>query len=1106
MLLAMLLIAGLMTVSFATGSASANNCGARVALVLDRSSSIGVDKYSGSAANSERNVNAIITGANAFVDSIIGPDSYTDVYAFASVAQRINTGGWFNVKDQDAANWQKMVLSGTKFKRGATSSSENAYWDFLSASSEGLTNWEHALQTVGSTRQDPFPTHLVIFTDGNPTTNVEHTQRAVLDGLNQSGPRYGNGSFAAVGFPTEDGDAEGIDIARAITSADFLRAIGIKIVPVGVGNVNTTNLQRLAGPGNPVYYANDYSQLTAKFREAAANVCIPDSTLGVITTDAETGAFIPAKINITASPFDGVVTTGGPGTPGFVYKTGKPSTAWGFNAVLDPASTPGYELNAVYCRSGAWTAQSPLVGVKIAGGIKSDAAGYAPGTTVRCEFSLKKKFEAKDGIELHKDVNPTTAKRGEAVTYSFAVKNTGNTKLTNITVNDPMLGGVVGTIAELEPGATSTVITKSYTIPNDATGTIHNVAVAKATPVNPDGSARPQIQDDDPADVVVELRTGQTIEKSVTPSVATVGTDVTYTIAVKNTGETILANVVVADTTLGKEVTIPGPINPGQTGTVQIKHTLTADNLKTGTFKNVACIKGTETCDDAVVTQPKVELTKTGPALARPGDKVTYSFTVKNTGNTDLTDFEITDETLSTYTQSPVVITVPGTLKPGESSTAVTYEFTIPANYAGSEFKNIAVVHSTPIDPETGEKVPGVDVTDEDDHIVALIRWEATKTANKSVTVPGDTVTYTITVKNTGAAALTNLEVSDPTISFPLNGEPVVIELLLPGESKSFTAEYTIPADYEGNSFKNIALVCLPRDGAIETDIDCQKPEVEVDIARIKIDKTASAEKAIPGDSVTYTFVVTNTGGVAIDPTEVHDDILGVIGNPGVLDPGASETFTKDYVVPLDTEDGSEIVNTATVCAPVPGAGKEVLSDTDCVTTCPTESVSTLCDQDDHTLIVETPSISVEKTADKESASEGDTVTYTFVVTNTSKVTLKDINLTDNVLGDLGTIDVLEPGDTYEKKVEYVVPSGAALQGTITNVVTACFLTPEWEDNCATDDHTLTVVAVGGEVVERPVETLPFTGSSSTWLAMIAVVILAVGTTLYIASRRRREI
>ncbi len=43
-------------------------------------------------------------------------------------------------------------------------------------------------------------------------------------------------------------------------------------------------------------------------------------------------------------------------------------------------------------------------------------------------------------------------------------------------------------------------------------------------------------------------------------------------------------------------------------------------------------------------------------------------------------------------------------------------------------------------------------------------------------------------------------------------------------------------------------------------------------------------------------------------------------------------------------------------------------------------------------------------------AHEGDKVTYEFTVTNTGETTLENIKVTDDVLGDIGTVASLAPG------------------------------------------------------------------------------------------------
>ncbi|NLN75088.1 MAG: DUF11 domain-containing protein [Armatimonadetes bacterium] len=58
---------------------------------------------------------------------------------------------------------------------------------------------------------------------------------------------------------------------------------------------------------------------------------------------------------------------------------------------------------------------------------------------------------------------PKTAKVGDTITYTFKVTNTGNTTLTGVSVNDPLLGGVIWQKATMVPGET-VEFTKTYVV------------------------------------------------------------------------------------------------------------------------------------------------------------------------------------------------------------------------------------------------------------------------------------------------------------------------------------------------------------------------------------------------------------------------------------------------------------------------------------------------------------------------------------------------------------------------------------------------------------------------------------------------------------------
>lgn len=82
----------------------------------------------------------------------------------------------------------------------------------------------------------------------------------------------------------------------------------------------------------------------------------------------------------------------------------------------------------------------------------------------------------------------------------------------------------------------------------------------------------------------------------------------------------------------------------------------------------------------------------------------------------------------------------------------------------------------------------------------------------------------------------------------------------------------------------------------------------------IQVVKTADPATVEPGDTVTYSYTVTNTGNVALSNISLVDDMLGNITlNTGSLAPGASTVGSATYTVPADTSDGATITNVATV-------------------------------------------------------------------------------------------------------------------------------------------------------------------------------------------------
>jgi len=88
------------------------------------------------------------------------------------------------------------------------------------------------------------------------------------------------------------------------------------------------------------------------------------------------------------------------------------------------------------------------------------------------------------------------------------------------------------------------------------------------------------------------------------------------------------------------------------------------------------------------------------------------------------------------------------------------------------------------------------------------------------------------------------------------------------------------------------------------------------------IEKTVSPLEVHPGDPLTYTYVVTNTGDAVLVDISVVDDRLGPIGSIARLEPGARGTLTMIAFAPACGEGGTTTVpcigQAGILCVPAP--------------------------------------------------------------------------------------------------------------------------------------------------------------------------------------------
>ncbi|RNL60655.1 DUF11 domain-containing protein [Nocardioides marmoriginsengisoli] len=190
------------------------------------------------------------------------------------------------------------------------------------------------------------------------------------------------------------------------------------------------------------------------------------------------------------------------------------------------------------------------------------------------------------------------ADKGDVLTYSFEVENTGNVTLTGVTVDDALagLGAISPAPATLAPGASQT-FTADYTVTQgdvDAGGTF-NEATAVGTP--PAGGKTESDPDDDAVDgpdpepVVTVTKEGELTTDHGTAGKADPGDVITYTFTVHNAGPATAKDVSVTDPLAGLSAITPASVAtlaPGDDAEFTATYTVTTKDVDRGEVRNQA--------------------------------------------------------------------------------------------------------------------------------------------------------------------------------------------------------------------------------------------------------------------------------------------------------------------------------------------------------------------------------------------------------------------------------------------------------------------------------------------------------------------------------------
>ena len=489
-----------------------------------------------------------------------------------------------------------------------------------------------------------------------------------------------------------------------------------------------------------------------------------------------------------------------------------------------------------------------------------------------------------------------------------------------------------------------------------------------------------------------------------------VGDRINYTFTVTNVGNVTITNISITDNNAVVSGSPLASLSPGASNSTAFVgyHVLTQTDIDNGGVFNLATVNGkdpkgndvtvtsidpnplspsdpnypvntpTTPCPTCTVTPivqiSKISLLKDGAYIdynadgkINAGDRINYTFVLKNVGNVTLSNVAITDPN-AVITGSPIA-----TLSPGaQNTTAYTgYHIISQADIENGGVFNLATAKATntknkevitiskdptPLSPTDvtypihapTPACPTCTVTP----LTQVSSFTLTKdgayvdTNGDGKVNVGDRINYVFVFLNTGNVTLTNLKVTDNNAVV----NAVTLASLAPGASdnSTFTAFHILTqADIDNRGVFNLATATAtdPRNNNFSitstdpTPLSPTSPVYPINapvpicgtctvtpivqtvsIALVKLVTNTGTGKNggfVKGDNIQYTFTITNTGNVTLNNLTITDAKLGLgtISIAGVLLPNATTSLVRTYSITAADVATGNVTNSAKISA-----------------------------------------------------------------------------------------------------------------------------------------------------------------------------------------------
>jgi len=479
-------------------------------------------------------------------------------------------------------------------------------------------------------------------------------------------------------------------------------------------------------------------------------------------------------INVYPLPVCGI---SGPETAG-PYDTSTYSYSGGTAGMLTFEWTvDGKKINDATAESVSidWSQYDPgvhTVGVTLT----KDYSDVAPGSTNpfrSTSCTMKTNITYTSGMEVTKQASPATASVGDAVTYTYNIRNTGTIGINSLSLKDDKLGEIdleSGTLMpEKAVTATATYVVKEGDLPGPLNNTVEASGKEDRTGKGVTATAN--------ASVALTYNAALTLIKVASSTQAGVGEDVAYTYTITNAGSVTIRDLTLIDDKLGEIALDKRSLAAGETTTAAVTYHVVEGDLP-GPLTNNATVSGIDVQDRSVSasSSASVGLTYTsGLAVTKKpstesasvGETVTYGYEVKNTGSVTINSLALIDDRLKDIKLNRT------TLAAGETAAGSASYMVVEADLPGP-IANTAKATGTNIRGEavTAEAAATVNLT----YAASL---EVAKTPSSQTANVGEAVSYQYTVRNTGSIIINNIALSDDRLgTVDLNRTS-----LLPGES-----------------------------------------------------------------------------------------------------------------------------------------------------------------------------------------------------------------------------------------------------------------------------------------------------------------------------------